>query len=124
MGSTQVELPVPCTFDFNIAATKYFYALEAGDVPLCFLFSGTVFYAAADGRLQIAQVPWEKDATFHLPARVWQEMMDHYYPNSAWLRLPRELFDRLYRYKRQHGLATWEQVLACLLPAEEMQGKP
>src|SRR5580658_6530106 len=43
-GSTVVDLRVPCTFDFNVAATKYFYGLDDGDVPLCLMFSGTVFY--------------------------------------------------------------------------------
>ncbi len=42
---TVVDLPVPCTFDFNVAATKYFDALEDGEVPLSLLFSGTIFYA-------------------------------------------------------------------------------
>ena len=47
--SAVVDLPVPCTFDFNVAATKYFHGLADGDVPLSFLFSGTVFYADGDG---------------------------------------------------------------------------
>ena len=59
-GSTAVELQVPCTFDFNIAATKYFGGLEDGDIPLCFLFSGTVFYEGADKPLQVAPISWEK----------------------------------------------------------------
>ena len=28
-----VDLQLPCTFDFNVAATKYFHALDAGDIP-------------------------------------------------------------------------------------------
>src|SRR5262245_16830055 len=32
--SVLVDLPVPCSFDFNVAATKYFHALEGGEVPL------------------------------------------------------------------------------------------
>jgi len=50
---TEAVLVVPCTFDLNVAATKYFYALEDGEVPLLFLFSGTVFYSGAEGGLQI-----------------------------------------------------------------------
>ncbi|MCA1593383.1 MAG: DUF6084 family protein [Acidobacteria bacterium] len=117
-GNTLVELPVPCTFDFNIAATKYFAGLEDGEVPLLLLFSGTVFYEAADGALQVSQISWEREAKFRLPVRVWQEMMDHYYPNSAWLSLRRDVFDRLARYKMRRGLPTWEQVLESLLKDE------
>ena len=31
--SILVDLPVPCTYDFNVAVTKYFYALEDGEIP-------------------------------------------------------------------------------------------
>src|ERR1051325_7068728 len=42
-GTTQAILPVACSYDLNLAATKYFYALEEGMVPLLFLLSGTTF---------------------------------------------------------------------------------
>ncbi len=118
-GSTVVDLPVPCTYDFNVAATKYFYGLEDGDIPLLFLFSGTMFYAAHDGALQVAQISWSKEAPFRLPVQSWKAMMEHYYPNSAWLPIHKDVFERLYQYKRQRGLPTWEQVLESLLPALE-----
>jgi hypothetical protein len=113
--SIVVDLPVPCTFDFNVAATKYFYAMEEGEVPLSLLFSGTVFQEVADTGLQVAQIPWDREATFRLPVQVWKEMMECYYPDSAWLRLRRDVFDRLYQYKRRQGLPTWEQALEKLL---------
>jgi len=53
-GSTTVQLQVPCTFDFNIAATKYFNGLTVGEIPLCLMFSGTVFYADHRGTVQVA----------------------------------------------------------------------
>ena len=123
-GTTIVDVPVPCTFDFNVAATKYFQGLEDGDVPLCFLFSGTVFYADDGGVLQVAPIPWDKEARFRLPVKSWQEMMDIYYPNSAWLCLRRDVFERLYEYKVAHGIPTWEQALERMLPAFEEAGKP
>jgi len=118
-ASTTVDLPVPCTFDFNVAAVKYFAGLENGEVPLCLQFSGTVFYATDGGQLQAAQIPWNKEAKYRLPVAVWREMMDIYYPNSAWLCLRRDLFDRLHQYKMRHGLPTWEQVIETLLPRDE-----
>jgi Family of unknown function (DUF6084) len=115
VGSTLVNLPVPCTYDFNVAAAKYFYALEGGEVPLTILFSGTIFYETGQDGLQITQVPWEKEAPFRLPVQVWKDLMDIYYPNTAWLCLQRDVFDQLYRYKMQHGLPTWEQAIESLL---------
>jgi hypothetical protein len=123
-GSAVVDLPVPCTYDFNVAAAKYFYALEDGEVPLCLLFSGTVFHAAEDGALQVAQIPWEKEAHFRLPVPAWKGMMEHYYPNSAWLCLRKDVFDRLYRYKVGRGLPTWEQALEGLLPTTDEHRTP
>ncbi len=121
-GSTVVDLPVPCTYDFNVAATKYFYGLEEGDVPLCLLFSGTIFYRSEEGAMRIGQIPWEKEANFRLPISVWRAMMDHYYPNTAWLDLPQDVFDRLYEFKSRNGIPTWEQVISRLLTeAEAMQ---
>jgi len=117
-GSTVAELPLPCTYDFDVAATKYCGGLDDGDIPLLLLFSGTIFYQAEHG-IQVAQVPWDRETTFRLPAQVWRDLMDQYYPNSAWLRLRKDVFDRLHEYRRRHGLATWEQALEQLLPAAE-----
>jgi hypothetical protein len=114
-GETLIDLPVPCSFDFNVAATKYFHALENGEVPLCLLFSGTIFYTDDDGYLQVSQIPWEKEASFRLPVQVWKDMMELYYPNSVWLCLERNAFDRLYRYKTGRGLPTWEQAIDTLM---------
>jgi hypothetical protein len=117
--TTIVDLPVPCTFDFNVAATKYFHGLADGDVPLNFLFSGTVFYGDAAGSLQVSPIPWDKEARFRLPVKAWHEMMDIYYPNTAWLCLRRDVFERLHQYKVENAIPTWEQTFERLLPALE-----
>ena len=114
--STVVDLPVPCTFDFNVAATKYFAGLSAGVVPLNLMFSGSVFFESADYGLQVTQIPWNKEARFRLPIVAWQDMMEHYYPNTAWLCLRRDVFERLARYKSEQGIPTWEQALESILP--------
>jgi Family of unknown function (DUF6084) len=120
-GSTVADMPVPCTYDLEVVAAKYFYALEAGEVPLEFLFSGTVFYAGEGGRLQVERISWEKEAEFRLPVRLWKEMIEHYFPNSAWIRLRRDAFDRLYDYKIRKGLPTWEAAVEALLRASEQE---
>jgi len=113
-GSTLVDMPVPCTYDFDVVSAKYFHALQGGEVPLEFLFSGTLFYTGPNG-LQVGRIPWEKEAAFRLPVQLWHEMMEHYFPNSAWLRLRKDAFDRLYDYKSHHGHASWEAALETLL---------
>jgi hypothetical protein len=118
-GSSTVEMQVPCTFDFNVAATKYFHGLEDGEIPLCLMFSGTVLYDGGDGMVQVAPISWAKETRFRLPVKLWRDMMDIYYPNNAWMCLRRDVFERLYRYKVQHGIPTWEQALESLLPPIE-----
>jgi hypothetical protein len=118
-GSTSLEMQVPCTFDFNVAATKYFAGIGNGEIPLCFLFSGAVYYAARDGGQQVAPISWNKEARFRLPSQCWRDMMDMYYPNTAWLCLRRDVFERLYEYKVHHGISTWEAALERILPARE-----
>jgi len=117
-GSGSAELDVPCSFDFNLAATKYFAALDDGDLPLCLLFSGTIFYEA-DGALQVAPIPWQCEAYFRLPAATWRELMDSHYPDGTWLRLRKDVFDRLNEYRSGQGLPTWDQTVERLLPQAE-----
>jgi hypothetical protein len=118
-GSQIIDLPVPCSFDFSLAATKYFDALEEDGMPLCFLFSGTIFHQTPDDVLQVAQISWEKEASFRLPAATWRGLMDLYYPNCAWMCLRKDVFDSLNRYRSRQGLPTWEQALERLLAVAE-----
>jgi hypothetical protein len=121
-GSTVADLHIPCTFDFNVAATKYFHGISDGEIPLILLFSGTLFYAGPGGTLQVAPIPWDKEARYRLPVQVWREMMNAYYPNSAWLTLRRDVFERVYEYKVRQGIPSWEEALTSLLAAAE--GEP
>jgi len=117
--SIVTELHVPCTFDFNVAATKYMSALQDGEIPLHVMFSGSVFYEAMNGALQVAPISWNKEAKFRLPLRVWQDMMAAYYPNSAWLCLRKDVFDRLNEYKMLNGIPTWEEAMERLVVSAE-----
>jgi len=118
-AETTVDVHVPCSFDFNLAATKYFYGVEGGDIPLCFQFSGTAFHESEAG-LRVAPIPWDKEVRFRLPVEIWRSMMDAYHPNSAWLRLRKDTFDRLYQFKMQHGFLSWEDALEQMLEAQEV----
>jgi len=117
--TTVSDLPIQCTFDFNVAVTKYFEGLTDGEIPVHLMFSGSIFYADADEVLQVAPISWAQEARFFLPVKVWRDMMNAYYPNTVWLNVRRDAFDRLYQYKVQHGIPTWEEVLEKVLSVEE-----
>ena len=113
----EFELPVACTYDFEVSATKYLHALRGGNVPLVLLFSGTVFTRGETG-FSVEQLSWSLEASCRLPVSAWRELMDLYYPGSGWIRLDRETIEALARYRSSRGLTSWEQTLGALLPAE------
>jgi uncharacterized protein DUF6084 len=115
-GATEVDLALPCTYDFDVAASKYLHALRDGSVSVVLLFSGTVFTRGQRG-FGVEQVPWDCEARYDLPIAVWRELIDHYFPNSGWLRLDRALIERLAVYKGERGLTTWDETLGSLLAA-------
>ena len=115
--SVLADIPVACTFDFNVAATKYFHGVTGGDLPLCFQFSGTVFYMGEDGTLQVAPISWDKESKYRLPVKVWKDLMDAHYPNSAWLSLHRDTFEKLSQFKMREGIPTWDEALDRALAA-------
>ena len=117
-GEIVTDVPLPCTFDFNVAATKYFAGLSDGEIPVCLLFSGTVFYHTEEFGLQVAQIAWDKEASYRLPVKLWHDLMDAYYPNAAWLSLRRDVFERLREFKAANAIPTWEQAFERLLTAE------
>ncbi len=120
-GTTEAIVPVPCTHDLTVTAGKYFFALEAGEVPLMFQFSGTIFWRDDDGSLQVAPIPWSKEAAFRLPVSTWRALMEEHDPDSAWLCLRRDTVDRLNRYKAHSGVPGWDAALALLLAASDDQ---
>jgi len=113
-GATQLDLPVPCTYDMDVAAAKYFHALESGEIPLLLLFSGTVFSRGPAG-LTAKPISWSRESSYRLPLTMWREVMDTHFPGGGWMRLRRETLDALLAFKARRALATWDEVIEALL---------
>jgi hypothetical protein len=122
-GSTEVELPIPCSYDLEVAGARSLAALVEGAVPLEFLFSGSVFFRAAQAALQMIRIPAECEATYQLPVSVWREAIDRHFPDSAWLRLGRERFRALCAYKARHAFTTWDATIDALLGERDDHGR-
>jgi Family of unknown function (DUF6084) len=114
-AQTTFGIQLPCTFDLEVAATKYFYALEAGEVSLTFHFNGQVFYRGAGGALQVTPVPWSRTARFSMPVAAWRAMIDEHYPGWGWIRLQRDTLAALNAYRAEHGLPTFEACIEELM---------
>jgi hypothetical protein len=118
-GVTEVDLALPCSYDFDVAAHKYLYGLRDGSAPLLLLFSGTWFSREPEGFV-VRPIPWDRECSFGLPVALWREAMDQHFPGTAWLRLSRETFDDLYAFRARNALLTWDEAVQRLL--EETAG--
>ena len=115
---TEVDLPVPCTYDLEVSSARYLHGLDDGTIPLLLLFSGTVFVATEEG-FSVELVPWSAEASYRMPVTVWRELVDAHFPGSSWLRCSRETLDLLSAFKARHALPTWDATLNALLGAAE-----
>lgn len=109
-NETEIDVHVPCSYDFEVAAHKYLASLQDGVIPLNLLFSGMVFVDGPSG-VTPEFVPWSCEARYALPVAVWRETVDACFPGSAWIRVNRDLFDELRRFKIASGLPTWDAAL-------------
>jgi hypothetical protein len=121
---TRFSLEVPCTYDLEVAAAKYFYALQDGEVPLTFHFNGTVFFfsARSPGRLQVAPISWSTSASYRMPVVAWRAMIAEHYPGGGWIRLSDESLRALHERRAARGLATLDACVAELLERERGDG--
>ncbi|MEJ8655330.1 DUF6084 family protein [Streptomyces sp. MS1.AVA.4] len=121
-GETETDLVVPCTYDMDVAATRYAHALSEGEVPLLMLFSGTAFTGA--GGFHVEPVPWDREAPFRMPVKIWQEMLEQHFPGCGWIRLPRDSMDALLAFRSRRALPSWESTIAALLDATDERTAP
>jgi Family of unknown function (DUF6084) len=113
-GTTEVDLPMPCTYDFEVTGSKYLHAVRDGFIPLVLLFSGTIFTRGTSG-FSVEQVPWDCEASYQLPVSVWQQVIEAHFPGTGWLRLDRDVLRALARYQAAHGLTSWDATIESLL---------
>lgn len=114
-GMTTFPLLMPCTYDMDVAATKYFHGLGGGEVPLSFQFNGSILYAGEGDRLQIARVPWSCVSRWNLPLERWRELMAGHYPEGSWIRLDGATLERLLARRAERHLPTMDAAVAALL---------
>jgi hypothetical protein len=119
-GSTEVDLALPCTYDFDVTGSRYLHALGAGTVPIVLMFSGTAFMRGDNG-FAVQQVPWESEARYDLPVKVWRDLIATYFPSSGWVRLDHDVLAALGDYRSRHGLVSWEETVTRLLTDAEVR---
>ena len=118
-GSAAFSLEVPCTYDLEVAASKYFHSLPDGEVPLSFHFNGTVLYAGEGDRLQVVLVPWSCSARWRMPIAVWTRTIAAHYPGGGWIRLGEDTLEQLSRRKADVGHHSFDDVVRDLLREEQ-----
>lgn len=121
-GEIEVDLPVPCSYDLDLAPTRYFHALREGEVPLLMLFSGTAF--TGPGGYHVEPIPWDREAAYRMPVTAWREMIDQHFPGCGWLRLPAEMMEALLAFRSRRALPSWEATVQALLADAEAAEPP
>jgi len=117
-GEAVAAVPLPVSYDFEVGTAKYLYALPGGAVPLDVLLSGTVFYTAGDGSLATAMLANERELRYELDVELVRRAVERFFPGSAWIRISRDTFDRLWALRSRRALPTWDHALGQLLDAD------
>ena len=113
-GETRFSLEVPCTYDLEVAAAKYFYAVQDGEVPLTFHFNGNVFFHVGE-RLQVMPISWTTSSHYRMPVAAWRAMIAEHYPGGGWIRISDETLRALHERRAASGLTSLDACVAELL---------
>ncbi|GIM94653.1 DUF6084 family protein [Paractinoplanes toevensis] len=119
-GETETDLALPCTYDLEVIGSRYLHALDAGDVPLNLLFSGTIFTRGESG-FEVEQVPWACEARWSMPVSVWRDMIDSYFPNSGFLRVSSDVLKELTAFRARNDLISWDETVQRLLAVADRE---
>ncbi|WP_329458581.1 DUF6084 family protein [Streptomyces sp. NBC_01497] len=117
-GATEVDLALPCTYDFDVVGSRYLHALGSGSVPLNLLFSGTVF--TKDGGpsgtgFGVRHVPWDCEARYAMPVAVWRQLISAHFPHTGWIRLDSDMLARFADFRARRGLISWDETVSTVL---------
>ncbi len=113
---TEAEIPVPCTYDFDQAATRFFDVVHSGAIPVRFFFSGPIFRTESSG-FSTERIPWSSECSYRMPVGVWRDAMRACYGDDALIRINLETLEKLRRYRALSGATTWDEVLERLMGA-------
>lgn len=113
-GETEVDLPLPCTYDFDVVGSRYLHALREGTVPLILMFNGTVFTRGETG-FGVEQLPWDAEARHDLPVSVWEQLIATHFPGKGWIRLDHDTVSALEELRSRHGHLSLDETVATLL---------
>ncbi|MCW2757513.1 MAG: hypothetical protein JWO46_1259 [Nocardioidaceae bacterium] len=113
-GDTEVDLPLPCTYDFDVVGSRYLHALEEGTAPLNLMFTGTVFTRGENG-FGVEQLPWDAEARYDLPVAVWRQLIATHFPGKGWIRLDHDTIAALQELRSRRGHLSWDETVDELL---------
>ncbi|MCA9511781.1 MAG: hypothetical protein KC560_13815 [Myxococcales bacterium] len=113
-GATRFDLAVPCG-GLDATVAKLFHAADDAAVPVVGHLSGTVFYAADGGRLQLERLPWDREIALAIPAAVWRAARRAEEGGEHWVALSPATLSRLRRFVDERGLASPDAAVDALL---------
>ncbi len=121
-GATQVDLPLECTYDFEVTSAKYLHALRDGTIPLQFLFSGTVFTQGRTRLRGAAGAVGPRGPLRHAGVGVARPDRSSTSRTPAGCGLNRDTSTRSPSYKSARGLPRIDDAITSLLGAGHRAG--
>ena len=82
-GSTEVALPLECTYDFEVTAVEVPARLARRHASRCNSCSAERFSPRAERGFSVQQVPWDREDHYDMPVAVWRDLIQQHYPNSG-----------------------------------------
>lgn len=78
-----------------------------------------VFHESDAGSLSVAQISRQKEGRFRLPAPTWRDLMETCYPQTGWLCLRNDVFDRIDAHRSHRGLPMPDAAIERLISSAE-----
>ena len=73
------------------------------------------------GRVQVVSVPWSCTTTWRMPIATWRDLMRRHFPGRSWVALQEDTVERLARYRRDHGLHSFDACVERMLERDEAE---
>ena len=82
IGHTELDLPVACTYDFEVAAAKYLHALDGRRPSPCCSCSAAPSSPRDPPASESSRCRGRRRRRSRLPVPAWREVMDRYFPGT------------------------------------------
>ena len=112
--ATEIELPLPCTYDFEVSGTTYLHALRDGRDPAAVPLQRHGLHPRRQRLLRRPDALGPRGSVPPAGRRLARPDAASF-PGTEWLRMRRDTVEALGHYRHVHGLTSWDDAVTALL---------